>query len=174
MTNCLADPGHRNIAFFGGIAVGPARKERIAGYVQVLNERRLREPIVWDPADTRLSGPDAVLALRTAHPEVTALVCNGDWLHRGLALRCIRLGLQAGMDLSVICFVDIAAATVATLPLTTPAANPSMPGQRVARVLIDRFPEPRMPQVTVTVPAQRIVRKTNGPVAVPRPQTQRP
>ncbi len=167
-THYLADLGHRNIAFFGGVGMGQVRKERIAGYVQTLQERGMPGPIVWESADTKLSGLDAAVALHDRHPEVTALVCNGDMVALGACLALPRLGLEAGKDISIIGFDDIADAAVATPSLTTLAVNPSMLGKKLARVLIDRIREPLMPQVCVTVPTQLIVRRTTGPLAACR------
>ncbi len=106
---------------------------------------------------------DITLALRQAHPEVTALVCNGDMVALGACLALIRQGLVPGHDMSIIGFDDISDAAVATPPLTTLSVSPRMLGRKLARVLLDRIREPLMPRVTVMVPAQLVVRKSTGP-----------
>ncbi|MGO4906947.1 LacI family DNA-binding transcriptional regulator [Pseudorhodobacter sp. W20_MBD10_FR17] len=161
-TNYLADLGHTQITFFGGTDTGQVRTERIAGYRAVLAERNLGEPIIWPSADNKLSGLDAVLALRKQHPQVTALVCNGDMVALGACLALQRLGQTPGKEMSVIGFDDISGAAVATPPLTTLAVSPTLLGRKLARVLLDRIQEPNMPTVTVTVPAQLVVRGTTG------------
>lgn len=161
-TQYLADLGHKRIAFFGGSGMGQVRMERIAGYRAVLVERDLGAPVIWASDDNKLSGLDAALALRQAHPEVTALVCNGDMVALGACLALQRLGLMPGKDMSIIGFDDIADAAVATPPLSTLAVSPRQLGRKLARVLLDRLKEPDMPVVTVTVPAQLMVRGTTG------------
>ena len=161
-TQYLADLGHKRIAFFGGTGMRQVRMERIAGYSSVLAERNLGSPIVWASDDNKLSGLDAALALRQAHPEVSALVCNGDMVALGACLAMQRLGLTPGKDMSIIGFDDISDAAVATPPLTTLAVSPRQLGRKLARVLLDRIKEPDMPVVTVTVPAQLVVRGSTG------------
>jgi len=162
-TRYLADLGHRNIAFFGGTDMGQVRSERISGVEQVLAERNLSDPVIWPSPDRKLSGRDAFLALHSAHPEVTALVCNGDVVALGACHAITQLGLRPGHDVSVIGFDDISDATVATPPLTTLGISPTQLGRRLAQVLIDRINEPDMPPVKVTVPANLIIRETAGP-----------
>jgi DNA-binding LacI/PurR family transcriptional regulator len=163
-THFLADLGHRHIAFFGGTGLGQVRQERIAGYQTAMAERGFGPPIIWSSQDNKLSGLDAALELRNTHPDVTALVCNGDMVAIGASLALTRLGLVPGKDMSIIGFDDTADAAVATPPLTTLAVSPGQLGRRLARVLIDRFREPDLPAVTVTVPAPLVVRSTTGPV----------
>jgi DNA-binding LacI/PurR family transcriptional regulator len=161
-THHLADLGHRHIAFFGGTGMGQVRAERIAGYQLAMAERDLGAPIVFASADTKLSGMDAAIALRRTHPQITALVCNGDMVALGASLALLRLGLVPGRDMSVIGFDDISDAAVATPPLTTLAVSPTQLGRRLARVLLDRIRDPQMPPATVTVPTQLVIRETTG------------
>jgi LacI family transcriptional regulator len=162
-TNHLADLGHKNFCYFGGLGAGQVRKERLAGCQSALSDRALPPPIIWDSPDSKLSALDAALALRIAHPDVTALICNGDMVALGACLALARLGLVAGKDMSVIGFDDISDAAVATPPLTTLAISPNQLGRRLASVLLDRIREPEMPAVNVKVPAQLVVRATSGP-----------
>ena len=163
-TNFLADLGHRHFAYFGGMGGSQVREERLSGCQAALADRTLPPPVVWESPDSKLSALDAALALRLAHPEVTALICNGDMVALGACLALARLGLVPGKDMSVIGFDDISDAAVATPPLTTMAVSPNQLGRKLARVLLDRIHEPSMPIVSVTVPAQLMVRGTTGPV----------
>lgn len=161
-TNYLADLGHRNFCYFGGIDLGQVRAERMAGCRDALAERGLPPPVIWQSPDSKLSALDATTQLRHAHPEVTALVCNGDMVALGACLGLTRMGLTAGKDVSVIGFDDISDAAVATPPLTTMAVLPRKLGQKLAQVLIERIRDPDMPQMTITIPAQLVVRGTTG------------
>ena len=161
-TDYLADLGHRHIAYFGGDDTGQVRSERISGYQTVMEDRALGQPIIWPCPDSKIAGLDAMLALHKAHPEVTALVCNGDMVAIGACLALTRLGLEAGKDISVVGFDDIADAAVATPPLTTLSISPLQLGRKLARVLLERIKEPEMPTASITVPAQLVIRETTG------------
>jgi len=162
-THYLADLGHRHIAYFGGDDEGQVRRERIAGYRAALAERRLAPPVVWPCHDRKIAALDAAMALREQHPEVTAMVCNGDQVAIGACMALARMGLCAGQDVSVIGFDDIADAAIATPPLTTMSVSPARLGRKLARVLLDRIRDPDMPIASVNVRPQLVVRASTGP-----------
>ncbi|MEM7670938.1 MAG: LacI family DNA-binding transcriptional regulator, partial [Pseudomonadota bacterium] len=138
----LANLGHQRIAYLGGLAMTQVRKERIAGYEAVLRDRDLSAPVIWDSEDTKRAALESMTALHAAHPEVTAVVCNGDMVALGASLAIARMGLRPGDDFSIIGFDDIEDAAVATPPLTTMAVRPYQLGRRLARILLDRLGDP--------------------------------
>ncbi len=163
-TAYLADLGHRHIAYFGGTDMTIVRAERISGYRQEMSKRGLGQGVVWDCDNTKLSGLDAMIALKQQHPDVTAIVCNGDMVALGASLGLTRLGLEPGVDVSIVGFDDIQDAAVATPPLTTMAIHPQKLGRKLARVLLDRIEEPAMPATVSEISAELVVRDTSGPV----------
>jgi len=162
-TNYLADLGHRHIAYLGGISHVTVRAERIEGYETVLSARQLGKPIIWDCADSRQDGINAMDALRAAHPEVTALVCNGDMVAIGACIALQRRGEVPGRDVSIVGFDDIPDAAIAMPPLTSLAVSPYNLGRKLARVMLDRINEPDMPTTNTLVPARLMERATTGP-----------
>jgi LacI family transcriptional regulator len=161
-TSFLADLGHRKIAYLGGISMTRVRQNRIEGYETALAERGLGPGLIWAAEESKLAGLDAMVALRNEHPEVTAVVCNGDMVALGACLGLIRLGLKPGKDVSVVGFDDVQDAAVATPPLTTMAVHPHALGRKLARVLLDRIHEPDMPATVSEISAELIVRATTG------------
>lgn len=161
-TGHLADLGHRRIAYLGGDDMASVRRERIAGYERALAERGLGPAIIWPSLDSKIAGLRAMTALRAAHPEVTAVVCNGDMVALGACLGLIRAGLEPGRDVSVTGFDDIQDAAVATPPLTTMAVSPRMLGRKLARVLLERIRDPGMPVSVSETTAELVVRGTSG------------
>lgn len=159
----LAGLGHRRIAYLGGTDMTWVRRERIAGYEQALNRRGLGPGVVWPSSDSKVAGMAAMLDLLRAHPDTTAVVCNGDMVALGACLAVARSGLRPGRDISVVGFDDIQDAAVATPPLTTMAASPGKLGDRLARVLLDRINDPDMPVTVSEVSAQLVIRGTTGP-----------
>lgn len=164
-TNYLADLGHRHIVYFGGTEMSVVRGDRIAGYSQVMADRGLPDPIVWDSPDNKLEGLNAMLELRRSHPETTAIVCNGDIVALGACLALIRSGLRPGREISVVGFDDIPDAAVATPALTTMAVSPYRLGRKLARVILDRIAEPEAPATISEISAELIIRETTGPIA---------
>lgn len=163
-TEHLADLGHRHIAYLGGSARFGVRTERISGYQAVMRDRGLAGPIVWDSPDDKLAGREAMISLHHAHPEVTAVVCNGDMIAIGACAAISRFGLVPGRDISVVGFDDIQDAALAEPPLTTMAVSPYDLGRKLAKVALDRIKDRDMPVSTVLVPARLVVRGTCGPV----------
>ena len=113
-TNYLADLGHHHIAYLGGTDMTSVRSARIAGYQQAMALRNYGESIVWQSKDNKRAGMDALIALRKAHPEITAVVCNGDMVALGACLALLRCGDRPGHEVSIVGFDDIDDAAVAT------------------------------------------------------------
>ncbi|WP_074255005.1 LacI family DNA-binding transcriptional regulator [Vannielia litorea] len=162
-TTYLADLGHRHIAYLGGTDMTSVRRRRITGYERTLAARGLGPAIIWPSADTKRAGLDAMLELRAAHPEVTAVVCNGDMVALGACLALTRSGLTPGREVSVVGFDDISDAAVGTPALTTMAVSPQKLGRKLAQVLMDRIREPDMPVSVSEIVAELVVRETTGP-----------
>ena len=163
-TKHLANLGHRHIAYFGGVAHFGVRTERIAGYRTTMDKLGLGPTIVWDSDDDKISGLNALIELHRVHPEVTALVCNGDMVAIGACSGLERLGMAPGKEVSVIGFDDIQDAAIATPPLTTVAVSPYLLGRKLAQVILNRIKDPSMPTATSLVPTEIVERETTGPV----------
>jgi len=161
-TDYLCSQGHRNIAYFGGTQMTQVRRDRIDGYQTALKAHGIDTMLVWDCEDSKIAGLNEATTLIEAHPEITALVCNGDMVALGASLAMARLNLIPGHDISVIGFDDIADAEVATPPLTTMAISPVQLGKRLAQTLLDRIQNPDQPTVTIRTRAELIVRGTTG------------
>lgn len=161
-TTHLAELGHRHIAYFGGTEMSQVRAERIEGYRQTLRARRMGPPVVWSSKDRKDAGLQSMLDLMEAHPETTAIVCNGDMVALGACLALDRMGMTPGRDVSVIGFDDIGEAALAIPPLTTMAVSPELLGRKLARALLDRIRDPDMPATVSEVAARLVVRQTTG------------
>ncbi len=162
-TDHLANLGHRDIAFFGGTGMNRVRTDRIAGYERAMQARSLAPPVIWACPDTKRAGMEEMLKLRAAHPDVTALVCNGDMVALGACYGLMRAGLEPGRDVSIIGFDDTEDASVAIPALSTMAVSPKRLGRKLARALLDRVKEPDMPVTVSEVSARFVARDTTGP-----------
>lgn len=154
--------GHRKIAYFGGEGTSYVRRERMRGYCEAIAEHGLGAPIIWDCEDTKRAASEAMRKLCDAHPEVTAIMCNGDRVALGACLSLAHQNRVAGKDISVIGIDDITDAALSNPPLSTMAVCPIELGRQLAGVLIDRIKMPGQPQVYVDVAARLVSRQTTG------------
>jgi LacI family transcriptional regulator len=161
-TQYLVDLGHRRIAFLGGTDAAIVRYERKFGYASAMSRNGLSPTVIWDCEDNKLAGLAAMTALLARHPDITAVVCNGDMVALGACLALVRAGLRPGIDVSVFGFDDIQDAAVATPALTTMAVSPHRLGRKLARALLDRIEDPEMPPVVTEVSAEPVIRATTG------------
>ncbi|MDE3121142.1 MAG: substrate-binding domain-containing protein, partial [Paracoccaceae bacterium] len=97
------------------------------------------------------------------HPEITAILCNGDMVALGASLGLQRKGEVPGRDLSIIGFDDVEDASLATPPLTTISVRPYDLGRKLARTLLDRIRDPDLPRSNVLIAAHLIQRETTAP-----------
>lgn len=161
-TKHLIDLGHKKIAFFGGEGSSDVRNDRISGCEQTLQEHDLDRPIIWDAPDDKVSGMKAMLELREQHPEISAIVCNGDVVALGACHALRRIGEMPGREVSVVGFDDIQDASVATPPLTTMAVSPYQLGKVLAQKLLARITDPKLPVSSTLLPAELIERETTS------------
>lgn len=162
-TRYLADLGHERIAYLGGTEMTSVRRRRITGYERTMEELGLGPAVIWPSIDSKRAGLEAMVDLHRAHPDVTAVVCNGDMVALGACLGLAKVGLRPGRDISVIGFDDIEDAAVATPALTTMAVSPQKLGRKLAQVLLNRIREPEMPVSVSEVFAELVIRETTGP-----------
>ncbi|MEM7047475.1 MAG: LacI family DNA-binding transcriptional regulator [Pseudomonadota bacterium] len=161
-TSYLIAMRHKRIAYFGGEGRSYVRRERIRGYREALAEHALSEPIIWDCEDRKQTASDAMMRLCQTHPDVTAIICNGDQVALGACLSLTTQHKTIGQDISIIGFDDIADAALSNPPLSTMAVSPMDLGRQLARVMINRINHPEQKQVHMDVTAELILRHTTG------------
>jgi LacI family transcriptional regulator len=161
-TQHLIDLGHQKVAYLGGTQMTLVRRDRITGYQKCLSDNGLSQPLVWDSEDNKLAGLKSMDALLKAHPNVSAVVCNGDMVALGACLALQRIGIVPGREVSIVGFDDIQDAEVATPRLTTMAVSPVKLGRKLGQVLLARIREPDMPVTVSEISAELLVRETTG------------
>ncbi|SIS89154.1 transcriptional regulator, LacI family [Roseivivax lentus] len=161
-TRHLAELGHTRIAYLGGTDMSFVRERRIEGYRSTMAQLGLGPPLVWPSPDGRREGMEAMQSLCHAHPDVTAVVCNGDMVALGACIALMKAGQTPGRDVSVVGFDDIDDAALAIPPLTTMAVCPKRLGMKLASVLLERIRDPNAPASITEVSATLTVRGTTG------------
>lgn len=143
-TQHLIAQGHRRIAFIGRKAGSVVSEERRSGYTSALAESGITPRPEWlIDAPVSLSGGQTALDTLLALPDrPTAVVCYNDLVAMGVLNELGRKGLQAGRDLAVVGFDNIASAAHSNPPLTTMDVTPERQGEIASRVLLDRIGRP--------------------------------
>ena len=165
-TDYLINLGHTKIAYFGGDTNSDVRQDRVQGYELSLKKHSIAWKVIWASEDTKQSGVGRLHDLLSAHPDVTALVCNGDMVALGACLALQSKGLQPGKDVSVIGFDNVMDAKLVTPSLTTMAVNPYKMGQILAETILKRINETEHPQITYFNNPELIIRSSVGPTEV--------
>ena len=162
-TDYLINLGHTKIAYFGGDTNSDVRQDRAQGYELSLKKHSISWKVIWASEDTKQSGVERLHDLLSAHPDVTALVCNGDMVALGACLALQSKGLQPGKDVSVIGFDNVMDAKLVTPSLTTMAVNPYKMGQILAETMLKRINETERQQITYFNDPELIIRNSVGP-----------
>lgn len=160
--------GHarRRIAFIGGRPDAATTRDRVAGYRRSLEAAGLL-------ADSRLEmlgayttafGYEAATRLLRGRGRPDAIVAADDTVAIGCLDAINDLGLNPGVDVSVIGFGDQPNASIRSVALTTIEASAALVGVTAAIVLIDRI-EGRTtgPATRIVLPHRLILRRSCGP-----------
>ncbi|SLN53526.1 Catabolite control protein A [Pseudoruegeria aquimaris] len=157
----LIQQGCRNIAFLGGLNDRPVTRERMSGYLSVLEEHG-RAPLVLRGQSTRAFGKDAAARLRREHPEVDGVICFNDLVALGVLAACPDLGMRAGQDLRVVGFDDIEDSRDSYPPLTTISCNIPDFAATAARRIVAWIKEGEAPPASARSPVRLVVRASSG------------
>jgi LacI family transcriptional regulator len=163
----LAALGHRRFAYLAGPRTSWSNQQRRRA-AQVHGQRAGMDVVVLGPYAPKLEAgaqaADAALA-----EGVTAVVAYNDLIALGVLLRLTERGVAVPAGVSVIGFDDIAAARIASPPLTTVATPADAAGSAGVELLLALLDE-RAPgaRTRVELGTQLMVRGSTGP-APPRP-----
>jgi LacI family transcriptional regulator len=155
--------GARSVAFVGGPASSTARDDRYRGVARALQRGR----IALTPHSQNTSPSTAMDGGRITHemlrrgnqPDV--IVAYSDAVATGVLHALRDSGLNAGTDVGVASFDDVADARYQSPPLTSVATFPSQTGAHAARLLLARIDDPQRPcESTIITPRLNIREST--------------
>lgn len=159
----LVTLGHRKIAFMTGSPVGQTTQTRLDAYREALAVHGLpfETQLVWDGQFTDLGGYRATRKALEAQLQFTAVLCSSDEMALGALAALQDAGIQVPLQVSVVGFDDLYAASHATPALTTVRQPVREVGHQAASLLIDllagQTPQSRM------IPTELVVRASSGP-----------
>ncbi|WP_341279482.1 LacI family DNA-binding transcriptional regulator [Paenibacillus sp. FSL H8-0537] len=137
----LADQGHKHIALLGGTPHTSAYNERLAGYLEGLEESRIptdQRHIIPGPP-TRESGAVIINQLIRQDKLPTAALCHNDIVALGVIVGLRENRLVAGKDMALVGFDDIKEAATANPGLTTVSVGSGQWGIEAANLLHQRI-----------------------------------
>ncbi len=140
-TEHLIGLGHQRIAFLGGRPGMVVMEDRCQGYRMALATAGLpADPgLIVEERPNRDGGLAGVGAVLSMPDPPTAVLCFNDAVAFGALHGLWERGLQAGRDLAVVGFDDIANAAHTTPPLTTVAVSCRTLGERAAHLLLSEL-----------------------------------
>jgi LacI family transcriptional regulator len=163
----LAEFGHRDLAFVGGLAQTSTHSERLVGFRSELEEMGIDLPdeYVTDGAFTRASGYELTEGLLALPRRPTALFCADDLIALGAMDAIVDAGLRIPEDISVIGVDDVPAASLRQVALTTVRQPAAEMGRRAVQLLLERIQgDPEAEPIDIVLRPRLIVRRTSGPV----------
>jgi LacI family transcriptional regulator len=160
----LVAAGHRRIAFVGGASSMVVRDERLAGYLQALEEAGLPlDPsLVIETTISYAGGAAAAPQLLGLREPATAALCFNDVVAIGLVRAFTAAGVAVGKDFGVIGFDDIEEARHTFPALTSVAVNGRNLGSRAAQLLMRQLASGNAEPETVRLPTNLVVRASCG------------
>lgn len=156
----LLEQGCKKIAFLGGLEGRPVTRERMAGYLSVLEESG-GDPLILTGQSTRAFGKKTAAELHAKHPDVDGVICFNDLVALGVLAACPDLGIKAGSDLRVVGFDDIEDGQDSYPPLTTVSCNIPDFAASAARQIVAWIKDGVAPPPEARSPVRLVVRASS-------------
>ncbi|MBB5233983.1 LacI family DNA-binding transcriptional regulator [Deinococcus budaensis] len=153
LVNYLLDRGHRRIGHISGPQEHVDARDRLAGYRQALEERKLPflPSLVAQGDFHEPSGLIGTQQLVAGHPDMTAIFSANDQMAYGARLALYRMGLRVPEDMSLVGFDDLPGSAYTTPPLTSVRQPMAEMGHWLARFVVAQLTgqpiEPFEPQL---------------------------
>ena len=157
----LREMGCQKIAFLGGLDGRPVTRERMAGYLSVM-ESAHQAPLILTGQSTRAFGKSVAQQLQRDHPDVDGVICFNDHVALGVLAACPDLGIKAGKDLRVVGFDDIEEGQDSYPPLTTVSSNIPDFAASAARQIVAWIKDGCAPQTEVRSPVRLVIRGSSS------------
>ncbi len=166
-TNHLIELGHRRIAFVGATTRSSTSRDRLRGFKLAMKNAGLDLAPEWicSCEASREKGFDAVKDLFKSGKPPTGIVCFNDLLAFGVMLGLRSIGLEPGMDCSVVGIDNVLEADLWQPGLTTVAIDSRRIGQYAGQLLRRRMENPALPAKNLLLTPELIVRGSSGRVA---------
>ncbi len=159
-TQHLLERGAQHVAFVGGLEGRAITLERMAGYVQVIQENQ-RQPFTLPGRASRAFGRDCALTLTRDHPQIDAVLCFNDLTALGLLSGSAELGRPVGQGFRVVGCDDIEECQQSHPKLTSIHCDIAGFGRKTAATLLDWLENGTQPAPETRTPVSLIHRASS-------------
>ncbi len=159
-TRHLLDLGCRNIAFVGGLEARPITLERMAGYIQVMEDAGL-ETRIFPGRPSRAVGRELAHRLARDHREIEAAVCFSDLVALGMLSGFAELGVELGSEFRLVGFDDIEECSLVYPQLSSVCCNTKRFGEYSARTMLGWIAGGPRPQDSYRAPVTLVARQSS-------------
>jgi DNA-binding LacI/PurR family transcriptional regulator len=157
----LSALGHRRFAYVGLRGEGWVARERRAGFRSALAEIPGASALETTAALSVAGGRESGLAILSASPCPSAVVCAADLQAYGVLAATREIGLSVPGELSLTGFDDLHASAYLDPPLTTIAQDPRALGWTAADLALRSWRGEAVPETTC-IPARLVARGSTG------------
>lgn len=163
-TEHLIDQGHKKIAFLGGTEEISDYHERLAGFMDAMNDAGLKVPssYIVPVLQSRAAGRDAIEQVLKYDKDITAVMCFSDIMAYGVLSKARELGIEIGKDLAVIGFDDLPDSSLTYPSLTTVSIKASELAENALELLQKYIKERQTPAIRKVLPVELVVRESSG------------
>ncbi len=163
ITKHLIEHGHKKILLLTGPEGWYTNNERMAGYIDALEEAGLTSRIVHMPDTTIDTGKDFFRsAIKGKYRDITAVVAVNDATAIGVLDEARQLGMKVPDDIAVVGFDDIAWASLSYPPLTTVHSFLEEMGRITISRILDLIENPDLHPAKFIVATKLVIRKSCG------------
>ena len=159
----LVANGHQRIAFLGGTLKSSARKDRLKGYQDALQQHgiTIENGLSITSPVSREGGFRAMLHILNRPDRPSAALCYNDVVAFGAMLALQSRNLTPGKDFAIVGFDDIADAALVRPALTTVSITPKEIGAAAIDLLMQRMTNPGHPPEMKIIPPRLVIRQSS-------------
>jgi LacI family transcriptional regulator len=157
----LLATGARRIAFVGGVTGRAVARERMSGYLTVL-ERAGIEPVVIPGRASREFGREAARILAQDHPDVDAAICFNDLVALGVLSGFAERGRPVGPSFRLVGFDDIEECAQAYPALSSVRCNIAGFGKTIAATILTWLEKGQAPASETLTDVELVIRASSA------------
>ncbi len=158
----LIKMGHRKIAYFSAEdKQNISNEERKLGYIEALEENKIKEKIILKGNYTEESGYKLAKSILKMKNKPTAILCANDLMAIG-AIHCFEeMGIKVPDDISIIGFGNYKISKFVRIPLTTVSLPVEEMGKKLAELVMKKLKEKdSIKNEKIILPTELIIRKS--------------
>jgi LacI family transcriptional regulator len=160
-TRHLIDMGAQRIAFVGGLEERPITRERLSGYLEVMQAAGLNTLTLHGRA-TRAFGNEAALRLSAEFPQVDAAISYNDLVALGMMSGFSQAGRKVGIDFRLVGFDDIEECAQVWPPLSSVRCDVAAFGRATAKTVLDWLENGVRPEPEARAPVGLVIRASSA------------